>query len=485
MDENNLRPTDRSSPGSTADGSASGLVTTTGEFSPLPGRRLVFIVVSLSLLVFALDQAAVATALKTLGADLGVSLAWAGWTITVYAVGQILALPLGGRLSDQFGGRRVVLVAIGAFTVMSLACGLAQNIGQLLACRLVEGLACGALVPATNGIIAHQFGRDRDRALALLTSVFPVGAIVGPLLGGLFITLGSWKVIFLANLPAGATLFVAALAVVPAPPLRTFRHVDVMGILLLTATLLAGMAAIAQLGSLSTSAARPVMAAVPATATVVAGCAFFRRSRRHPEPVVPIRLLTGRGMGPMNLVNTVIGCCALGFSTLVPVYAQTRYALVPLAAGLLLTARAVCVVATSGLAIGLLRRTGYKPLLLGGMSATVLGLVLTAVHPPAGISPTAWLVVATVVMGVGMGLSAPSSSNACMHLVPDDVPAVAGLRLLFRQIGGITTISVVTAVCSTGSNPGVATAIAFGVLAALMSVAILVTARLPNHRGQW
>ncbi|WP_405970790.1 MFS transporter [Streptomyces sp. NBC_00988] len=485
MEEKSRSRQNRGAGGDTAAGSDSAPVTTTGADQRCPRRRLICVVVGLTLLMFAADQTAVATALKQLGTDLGAGVAWVGWTITIHAVGQIIALPLGGRLGDQFGGRRVVIAAMSVFVVLSLACGLAQNIGQLLVCRLMQGFACGALVPSANGIVAHQFGRDRDRALALFTNVFPVGAILGPLLSGLCLELGSWRFSFLAEVPLGSALLVATVALVPDPPRRTVKQVDVTGIILLTTTLLAGMIAVALLGSPGMGAARSVGAAVAATASAVALRGFYRHSLRHPDPVVPIRLLTGREMAPMNLVNTVIGSCALGFSALLPMYAQTRYGLPPLAAGSLLTARAVCIVATSGVAVALLRATGYKPLLLGGMSVTVVGLVTTAVHPPAGISPAVWLTVAVAAMGAGMGLAAPSSSNACMHLVPGDVPAVSGLRLLFRQIGGIMAISSVTAASAGRSNPSTTTAVGFGVLAALMTLTIIVTARLPNHRGRW
>jgi MFS family permease len=455
------------------------------DLTPQPRRWFVFAVVGLSLLMFAMDQTAVATALTALGRDLGADLAWTGWTITIYSVGQILALPLGGRLSDQFGGRRVFLVAVAVFALTSLACGMAGNLGQLVGCRFLQGLACGVLLPAGSGIVAHAFGRDRDRALALFTSVFPFGAIAGPLLGGLILTVAGWRGIFLISLPIGLVLLVAGHLLVRDPPRKRPQRVDLAGIVLITVMLLTGMTAIARLGSLGSGTAGPLTVAGAALASVAAGWTFVRHARRHPDPVVPLRLLSGGGLGSMNAANVVLGAAALGFSALVPLYAQTRYAMLPLAAGVLLTARAVGMVIASSTAVALLRRTGHRPLLMVGMGAAVTGLALTAVPPAAGLSPALWLGIASAVMGIGMGFAAPASNNAGMHLVPDSVSAMSGLRILFRQLGAIVAVSVTTAVSASSSDPGVATGWAFGVLAVLMAGATVVAARVPNQRGRW
>lgn len=459
-------------------------LTRPGQAEPLPRRRLVFVVIGLSLLAFAVDQTAVAMALTTLGRDLGVGIAWAAWVITTYALGQILVLPLASRLCDRFGARRVVLASVAVFSLMSLFSGLAPGIWQLLVCRLVQGMACGALLPSGNAIVAYVFGRDRDRAVAMFTNVFPIGAVIGPLLGGFYLAFGSWRLVFLCNAPIGLLLLAACAVMIPNLPRRASSGTDPVGILLLMVSLLAGMTAATQLGSLESGRLAVIVLTVGVMVAIGCGMQFLRHLRSHPHPVVNPRLLTGGGLGAMNFTNFVIGSSSLGFSTLVPVYAQLRYAITPLAAGTLLTVRALCIVITSAGAVGFLRRLGYKPILLAGMSTTVLGLVLT-VAPAEGIPPAAWLTGAAAVMGVGMGLSAPASSNGCMHLVPDEVPAVAGLRLLFRQVGAIVAISLVTAVTATAPRPGLAMAVGFGVLAVVMLGSILVASRLPHHRGRW
>ncbi|HEX2301939.1 MAG TPA: MFS transporter, partial [Pseudonocardiaceae bacterium] len=164
------------------------LPTARQDDEPDPRRWIVFAVVGLSFLMIAMDQTSIATALSSLQRDLGTDLAWTGWTITIYSVGQILALPLAGRFGDRYGARRLFLGAITVWTLIALLSGLTADLGQLVACRFLQGVAAGSVVPSATAIVASVFGRDRDRAIALFSSVFPIGAVLGPLVGGVLLT---------------------------------------------------------------------------------------------------------------------------------------------------------------------------------------------------------------------------------------------------------------------------------------------------------
>jgi EmrB/QacA subfamily drug resistance transporter len=452
--------------------------------TPRPRRWLVFAIVGAALLMISIDQTSVATALVQLQADLGTSLAWSGWTITAYAVGQIVALPVAGRLSDQFGRKRVFLIAVVLFTFASLACGIAPGIGSLIASRLVQGLAGGAFLPSATGLVSEQFRRDRDRAVALFTSIIPIGAIIGPVVGGIIVTLAGWREIFLVNVPLGVLVFVAASIAVTETPRSRGGRVDVVGIALLVAMLLAGMLAVTLVGTRGAGWAGLAGAGAAALLAVTCGGLQLRHSRRHPAPLIPIALLRGRGFGAMNVVNVMFGSAALGMAALVPHYAEIRYDIAPLLAGGFLALRAVGMICTSGVAVVLIRRTGYRPLLLVGTGIHAVGLAVFAL-PPLALSPYAWLGVAAVVSGVGMGLAAPASNNAALHMAPDQLATVSGLRSMFRQSGGIVAVSVTTAVVSASSHPAVANAVAFAAFAVVMAATIPIALRVPNHRGRW
>jgi MFS family permease len=185
----------------------------------------------------------------------------------------------------------------------------------------------------------------------------------------------------------------------------------------------------------------------------------------------------------MNLINLVYGAAALGFSALVPLYAQDRYHIAPLGAGTLLTARAVGMIAVAGMAAMALRRTGYRLPMVIGFAVLAGGLVMMALSP--GISPYAWLAIAAAITGFGMGLSVPASNNASLQLAPDQVAAIAGLRGMFRQSGSIIAVSVTTAIIARSSHPGLVQAHVFVVFAVLL-IALLPLIRLvPDHHGNW
>jgi MFS family permease len=144
-----------------------------------PRRHLVFGIVSIALFMASVDQTIVATALGTLQHDLHAPVNWSSWTITIYALGQIIVMPLAGSISDQYGRRRVFVAAIVLFTTASLCCGLVDSIYLLVPLRAVQAIGGGAFMPSATGIVSDMFGPDRDRAVGLFTSIFPIGGIVG------------------------------------------------------------------------------------------------------------------------------------------------------------------------------------------------------------------------------------------------------------------------------------------------------------------
>jgi EmrB/QacA subfamily drug resistance transporter len=450
---------------------------------PQPGRRLVFAVVSMALFMASVDQTIVATALSSLQHDLRATVNWSSWTISIYALGQIIAMPTAGTISDIYGRKKVFLGAIVLFTAASLCCGLAKDIYVLVALRAVQALGGGAFLPSATGIVADQFGRDRDRAVGLFSSVFPIGGIVGPVLGGLFVTYWSWRGIFLVNVPVGIALLCLAIIFVPGGSKKAARRLDLAGIGLLAAGLLASMLAVSYLGSASAS---PLSAPFigPLAAGVLALLLFVRHSARAPAPFVPLRLLCGRDFAIMNLINFVIGSAILGFGALVPLYAEERYHLATLAAGTLLTARALGMISIAAVAAFALRRTGYRLPMIVGLTLAAIGLVLMEIGPPL-LGPYGWLTVAAGLTGIGMGTALPASNNATLQRAPENTAAVAGLRGMFRQSGGITAISVITAVVARSADPGLALAHAFLTLAVILACLLPAVFYVPDHRGQW
>jgi MFS family permease len=243
------------------------------------------------------------------------------------------------------------------FTAASLACGFADNIALLVGLRAIQSVGGGAFMPSATGIVADNFGRGRDRALGMFTSIPPIG-IVLIMLAAVF-------------LPAGAP--------------RSAERIDVRGVALLGAMVLSGMFAIAYLGSGEVPVYCPVFL-LGAAIAVVAGVAFVRHAKHGDNPFIPIELLRGRGFGVMNLINLCFGAAAIGFGAQVPLYAEQRFGILSLHAGSLLTARAVGSIGVAALAVLALRRTGHRLPMAVGFTVTAVGLA-AMYATPGGVFP--------------------------------------------------------------------------------------------------
>jgi EmrB/QacA subfamily drug resistance transporter len=451
--------------------------------NPARGRLILFATVSIALFMASVDQTIVATALPSIQRELHSQVNWSSWTITVYALGQVLVMPVAGKFGDQYGRKKIFLGAVILFTTASLCCGLASNIYLLIVLRAIQALGGGAFMPSATGIIADEFGAGRDRALGLFSSIFPMGGIVGPVLGGVVVTYWSWRGIFLVNIPVGLGLLVLGAVVIPRIPQRPDPHLDIRGLVLLGSTLLSAMLAIGYLGG---SRSNPLSwyFLVPIGIAVGAAVAFVRHSARAASPFVSLRFLTGRGFGGMNLLNFLYGSAVIGFGPLVPLYAQTRFHLAALPAGTLLTARAVGMIGVAALSVWMLRRTGYRWPIAAGFVLCATGMVATAASPH-WLTTYAWLALATAVCGVGMGVATPAANNATLQLAPEHAAAVAGLRGMFRQAGAITAVSVTAAIVARSSDPAMAQARTFVVFAAILLCSLPLVLLVPEHRGRW
>ena len=446
----------------------------------LPRRHLVFAVVAMALFMSAMDQTIVATALNAIQTDLHAELTWSGWTITIYSLGQIIAMPLAGKLGDHFGRKKVFLVAVAVFTSASLACALAGNIYVLVALRAVQAIGGGGFIPSATGIIADHYGPARDRAVGMFTSIFPIGGILGPILGGVIITYADWRTIFFVNVPVGVVLLALGWHLIRETGRKPADRIDVRGLLLLAFLMLTAMYGMTNLDDGLTS---PWFLA-PMLASVVLAWLFVRHTVRARAPFIPMRLLRGRGFGAMNVLNMLFGGAAIGFGALVPLYAEERFHLDPLEAGTVLTARGAGVICVAALAVLTLRRLGCRIPMTVGFTLIVTGFVLMA-FPPPNTNGYLWLMVAAGITGVGMGVSVPASNNAGLQLAPDQIASIAGLRGMFRQSGSIISVSVMTAVAADSTNPAMAQAHGFVVLSVLMLVAVPLIFTIPDHRGNW
>ena len=430
-----------------------------------------FVGACLAVLMPSIDQTIVATALPTITRGLHTTIAWSVWTVTAYQLGMVMATPVAGRLSDTLGRRRMFLVFVGLFTASSVICGLSPNIYVLIGFRLLEALGGGGFTPSITGLVADHFGADRDRRVGLVMGIVPLGALIGPAIGGLVVTWLSWRWIFFVNLPLSLVVLSVLATVLPASGRSGARArglpIDLLGSGLLCAAIVAFMTAASQLGDRRANLV-PVVLCLSASAVLAVG--FLLRQTRTRFPIFPPELLNRPVFALINTLNFLFGGAAIGAFSLVPLYAQVRYGISPLESGLFLSVRAVgLALATALTAMFLLRRLGHRRPILAGYAVMIAGLALTGAPPLVG-TPVQWLTLTTALYGIGIGIATPLNV-AAFQLMPQRIGALTGIRMMFRQLGAVAALSVAGAVVARSPSQAMALAAVFVALGGVMLAA--------------
>jgi EmrB/QacA subfamily drug resistance transporter len=418
-------------------------------------------------------------------ADLQTSLVWLGWTLTAYTLTQTTVMPLAGKLSETFGRMRVFLVCVFLFTLGSLLCGLAPNIYVLIACRVLQALGGGGFLPSAAGIVAREFPNQRNRMIGLFSSIFPLGGIVGPNLGGFIVQQWSWREIFLINVPIGILVIAILIKQASTAEPTTQRRVDVVGSLLFAGAITSLLAALSLLGNDAGFIRSPIFWLL-LVASVLLLALFGRQELHTPEPAVEMQMVLRSPFLVVNVYNFLFGAAVFGFFTFIPYFAVTQFGMSTVESGAILTPRSVAMTVTSIVASLYIIRLGYRLPMLVGMGCIVTSMLLLSQAwneidlGTLRIGTFALVGTEVALGGIGMGLAAPSSNNALLDLLPERAAVVTGIRGLFRATGGVIgTASIVLALqLSPDKAAGMRTI--YMVLALLLLTTIPLTLVIPD-----
>lgn len=409
-----------------------------------------FALAGLSLLMFSIDSTIVAVALPTMMRELDTSLPWIGWTLTAYTLVQTVVMPLAGKLSENFGRLRVFLACVTLFTLGSLLCGLAPNVYWLILFRAMQALGGGGFMPSAVGIVAREFPKNRDRMVGLFASIFPIGGIIGPNLGGLLVEHASWRAVFLVNVPIGVLVL---LALLPrrhpeSDALIARKKVDLAGAALLAGTIATLLSALTLLGEDASFLQSPALWLLAASSLgLLAG--FVWQEAHAPEPVIDLSLVRRNPFLAINIYNFLFGATVFGFSAFMPYFAQVQYGMSPALSGAALAPRSIVMVGISAAASFFLIRWGYRLPMVAGLLFWAAALVLLGQGWGAitlgglRIDPFWVLAFEIALSGIGSGLAAPSSNNASLDLLPDRAALITGIRGMFRSTGGVLGAAVI------------------------------------------
>lgn len=444
---------------------------------------------ALTVLMVAIDSTIVAVALPTLVRDFDTTLALTAWTITAYALAQTVMLPMAGKLAEQFGQMRVFVLCVLLFTIGSLACALAPTIYALIACRIVQAIGGGGLFPAATGLVAQKFPQTRSRMIGLFASIFPIGGILGPNLGGFIIEQFGWRQTFIINVPLGifvvALLARQALAQVPARQAAR-RSIDVLGTTLFAVSIVAFLVALTLLGQDPSLVWSPTFWLL-IVGSVVALVLFVRQETRAPEPILDLSLVVRQPFLVVNVFALLTGICFMGFFSFLPYYATVQYGMGPLESGAILTPRSLVMIPVSTTTSFLLARVGYRMPMLAGIvcvvgTLTLLGLGIGTLRIGSiELDPLVPLLATMALSGLGMGMLIPASNNAGLDLLPRRAAVLAGLRGLFNSVGGVIGTAIIVVWLSLSPDKAAGMRTVFTTLGVLMLATIPLVFLIPDR----
>lgn len=405
-------------------------------------RTAVSVVYVTAIFLSTMDTTIVNVTLPAIGRAFGTPSTSVGTISIAYLVSLAVFIPASGWLGDRFGGKRILLAAVTVFTIASALCGIASNLGQLVAFRVLQGAGGGLLVPVGMAMLLRIYRpEERVRALSVLTIATGIAPTLGPVVGGLLVTNLSWRWVFYVNVPLGIGMLIFGLLFLRNEAQDQPGRFDIVGFLL----------AAAGLGSLMYGvSAGPDQGwtAVPVLVSSAAGAVLLGlmvvAELRHPAPIINVRLFKDALLRSCSSIMTVVSVAFLGTLYTMSLYFQDGRGFTPLAAGLSIWPEAFGVITGSQLGSRVLyRRLGPRRHHLVGVVGATLSIALMATLGAHSSIWHAWIVMYLTGFSVGQVFVATQAA-AFATISPADSGRAATMFNAGRRLGGAVGVAVAT-----------------------------------------
>ncbi len=376
------------------------------------------------------------------------------WVVNAYTVTFAGFLLLGGRAADLLGRRRVFVAGLALFGAASLAGGLAQSQGTLIAARAIQGLGGAVIAPASLSILTTTFteGAARNRAVGIWGAMGGAGGAAGVLLGGVLTDALSWRWILFINVPIGVIAAVAASYYILESRRDDGRRrdFDLLGAIAATAGLSVLVLGIVRTDVTGWGAASTL--AIMACGLLLLAAFVAIEGRVARQPLMPLRIYASRTLSAANVVVLLVGAAVFGMWFFLSLYLQQVLGYSPIRAGLSFLPMTVCIIAGSTLASRAVTRIGAKPMLVAGMVSLAIGLALfTGIA--AGGSYLGDVLAPSLLVAIGIGLSfVPVTILAVQGVAAREAGLASGLVNTSRLFGGALGLAVLAALATARTN---------------------------------